>query len=152
MKPLETILEEVESRIAAACARAGRDPADVEIVAVTKTHGAEVVQEAWNAGLRIVGVVQNQTVNDSSMSIDWAFYYLKPLEGDMEKKIDFDAGKVYISNAEITYYKTKVEEMLKEGELLGYHLHIGDCEENVDAYVLRDGKFYVDYKTCKGKI
>ncbi|MBR2713730.1 MAG: YggS family pyridoxal phosphate-dependent enzyme [Kiritimatiellae bacterium] len=55
MKPLETILEEVESRIAAACARAGRDPADVEIVAVTKTHGAEVVQEAWNAGLRIVG-------------------------------------------------------------------------------------------------
>ena len=55
MKPLETILEEVRSRIAAACARAGRDPSDVEIVAVTKTHGAEVVQEAWNAGLRIVG-------------------------------------------------------------------------------------------------
>ena len=55
MKPIETILEEVRSRIAAACARAGRDPADIEIVAVTKTHGAEVVQEAWNAGLRIVG-------------------------------------------------------------------------------------------------
>ena len=55
MKPIETILEEVRSRIAAACARAGRDPSDVEIVAVTKTHGAEVVQEAWNAGLRIVG-------------------------------------------------------------------------------------------------
>ena len=55
MKPIETILEEVKSRIAAACARAGRDPSEVEIVAVTKTHGAEVVQEAWNAGLRIVG-------------------------------------------------------------------------------------------------
>ena len=55
MKPIEAILEEVKSRIAAACARAGRDPSEVEIVAVTKTHGAEVVQEAWNAGLLIVG-------------------------------------------------------------------------------------------------
>ena len=48
-------LAEVKGRIAAACARAGRDPADVEIVAVTKTHGAEVVEEAWRAGLGIVG-------------------------------------------------------------------------------------------------
>ena len=49
------ILGEVRSKVAAACERAGRDPASVEIVAVTKTHGAEVVEEAWRAGLRIVG-------------------------------------------------------------------------------------------------
>ena len=55
MKPIETILEEVKSRIAAACKRVGRDPGEVEIIAVTKTHGAEVVKEAWDAGLRIVG-------------------------------------------------------------------------------------------------
>ena len=55
MKPIETILEEVKSRISAACRRAGRDPSEVEIIAVTKTHGAEVVKEAWDAGLRIVG-------------------------------------------------------------------------------------------------
>ena len=55
MKPFEEILEEVNARIAAACKRAGRDPSEVEIVAVTKTHGAEVVREAWDAGLRIVG-------------------------------------------------------------------------------------------------
>ena len=55
MKPFEEILDEVRARIAAACARAGRDPSEVEIIAVTKTHGAEDVQEAWNAGLRIVG-------------------------------------------------------------------------------------------------
>ena len=55
MKPIEIILEEVNSRIAAACQRAGRDPSEVEIIAVTKTHGAEVVKEAWDAGLRIVG-------------------------------------------------------------------------------------------------
>ncbi|MBQ7234388.1 MAG: YggS family pyridoxal phosphate-dependent enzyme [Kiritimatiellae bacterium] len=55
MRDLSEILEEVESRIAAACRRAGRNPDDVEIVAVTKTHGAEVVGEAVAAGLRIVG-------------------------------------------------------------------------------------------------
>ena len=55
MKPIETIIEEVNSRISAACKRAGRDPSAVEVIAVTKTHGAEVVKEAWDAGLRIVG-------------------------------------------------------------------------------------------------
>ena len=55
MKPFETVLEDVKARIDAACKRAGRDPGEVEIVAVTKTHGAEVVKEAWDAGLRIVG-------------------------------------------------------------------------------------------------
>ena len=55
MEELQTILERVRGRIAAACARAGRDPSEVKIVAVTKTHGAEVVNEAWQAGLRIVG-------------------------------------------------------------------------------------------------
>ena len=55
MKTLNEILEEVNVNIVSACAQAGRDPSDVEIVAVTKTHGPEVVQEAWEAGLRIVG-------------------------------------------------------------------------------------------------
>ena len=55
MRELSEILNEVRGRIDAACRRVGRDPAEVEIVAVTKTHGAEVVAEAWNAGLAIVG-------------------------------------------------------------------------------------------------
>ena len=55
MRDLGEILEEVRARIASAARRAGRDPADVEIVAVTKTHGPETVREAWDAGLGIVG-------------------------------------------------------------------------------------------------
>ena len=55
MKDFDEILKEVRGKIDAACRRVGRDPAEVEIVAVTKTHGAEVVKEAWDAGLRIVG-------------------------------------------------------------------------------------------------
>ncbi len=54
-RDLQEILTGVRAKIAAACARAGRNPSEVEIVAVTKTHGAEVVDEAWRAGLKIVG-------------------------------------------------------------------------------------------------
>ena len=55
MKEVGEILEEIRANIAAACARSGRDPSEVEVIAVTKTHGAEVVKEAWDAGLSIVG-------------------------------------------------------------------------------------------------
>ena len=55
MRELGEILDEVKARIAAACGRSGRNPDDVEVIAVTKTHGEDVVREAWEAGLRIVG-------------------------------------------------------------------------------------------------
>ncbi len=55
MRDFAEILSSVRGRIDAACARAGRKPGDVKIVAVTKTHGAEVVEEAWSNGLAIVG-------------------------------------------------------------------------------------------------
>jgi pyridoxal phosphate enzyme (YggS family) len=48
-------LQHVQERIAAACARAGRDPAQVTLVAVSKTHPAELVLEAIEAGLQHFG-------------------------------------------------------------------------------------------------
>ncbi|MBN2537814.1 YggS family pyridoxal phosphate-dependent enzyme [candidate division WOR-3 bacterium] len=48
-------LERVRQRIAAACDRAGRDPRAVTLVAVTKTHPAEVVEQALRAGITDVG-------------------------------------------------------------------------------------------------
>lgn len=55
MRDFKEILDEVNHKIAAAAAKSGRKADDVEIVAVTKTHGPDVVREAWEAGLRIVG-------------------------------------------------------------------------------------------------
>lgn len=55
MQDLPSILDGIRERISVACQRANRDVSDVEIIAVTKTHGAEIVREAWDAGLRIVG-------------------------------------------------------------------------------------------------
>lgn len=48
-------LEEVQQRIAAAAHRAGRDPEQVTIVAVTKTFPVETVLHAYAVGLRQLG-------------------------------------------------------------------------------------------------
>ena len=48
-------LAQVQERMAEAALRAGRDPAEVTLVAVTKTHPAEVVIAAYQAGLRHFG-------------------------------------------------------------------------------------------------
>ena len=55
MRDISDILSEVNATIADACLKSGRRLDDVEIIAVTKTHGPDVVREAWDAGLRIVG-------------------------------------------------------------------------------------------------
>jgi PLP dependent protein len=48
-------LGEVESRIAEACRRAGRDPAEVRLIGVTKGVPADAVRAAREAGLRDLG-------------------------------------------------------------------------------------------------
>ncbi len=52
---LKENLARVQERIEAAARRAGRDPADIILVAVTKTHPPEVVEAAYLAGLRHFG-------------------------------------------------------------------------------------------------
>jgi hypothetical protein len=45
----------IEDEIDAACARAGRDPDEVHVVAVSKTVGVPQIREALSAGVRIIG-------------------------------------------------------------------------------------------------
>ncbi len=48
-------LEKVERRIADACARSGRNPDEVQLVAVTKGHPPEAIREAVDLGLTLFG-------------------------------------------------------------------------------------------------
>src|ERR1700712_2146653 len=45
----------VRERIDGACRAAGRDPAEVRLLPVSKTHGVHVIEEAYAAGLRVFG-------------------------------------------------------------------------------------------------
>ncbi len=68
----------LRARIAAACAAAGRDPATVELLAVTKTHPAAAADYAARYGLRAVGenrvqegVAKRAEVAPASAGLKW---------------------------------------------------------------------------------
>ena len=70
-------LEEIRRRIATAAERAGRDPASVRLVAVSKTHTAEAVEAAASAGQKIFGESRVQEARDKipacPPALDWHF-------------------------------------------------------------------------------
>lgn len=61
--------EAVRERIAAACERAGRDPAGVRLIAVTKTFPAEVVRAGIEAGLTDFGENRVQELEEKAGAI-----------------------------------------------------------------------------------
>ena len=48
-------LQDVEARIQAACARAGRRREEVTLIAVSKTKPKEMIEEAYGLGIRTFG-------------------------------------------------------------------------------------------------
>jgi PLP dependent protein len=52
---LDDSFSEVQERIATAAKRVGRDPSEVTLIAVSKTHDAETVATAYHAGMRLFG-------------------------------------------------------------------------------------------------
>ncbi len=59
----------VRERLARACDRAGRDPARVRLVAVSKTKPPEVVREAYEAGQRDFGESYAQELRDKAREL-----------------------------------------------------------------------------------
>lgn len=55
MVSIPTRLEQTRARIAAACGAAHRPPGSVQLLAVSKTFGADAVQQAFDAGQRAFG-------------------------------------------------------------------------------------------------
>jgi PLP dependent protein len=69
----------VHARIKRAAVAAGRDPASVRLVAVSKTHGPEAVREAYAAGQRVFGESYAQELAEKAAAlpdledIEWHF-------------------------------------------------------------------------------
>lgn len=69
-------LDEVNRRIRAAAERAGRDPNDVKLIAVSKTHPPEVLRQAISAGVKVFGEnkvqeAENKIVDLGRRSAEW---------------------------------------------------------------------------------
>jgi len=62
-------LAEVRARVAAACARAGREPSSVTLVAVSKLKPAALIREAYAAGQRDFGENYAQELRDKAAEL-----------------------------------------------------------------------------------
>ena len=61
---LKENLQDVEKRIQAACDRAGRDRSEVTLISVSKTKPVEMLQEAYDLGVRVQGENKVQEIRD----------------------------------------------------------------------------------------
>lgn len=55
MSELARRIHELAQEITAACHRAGRDPAEIKLVAVSKNFEPDIIQEAYQLGLQVLG-------------------------------------------------------------------------------------------------
>jgi pyridoxal phosphate enzyme (YggS family) len=59
-------LAAVEARIKSACTRVGRDPSEVRLLPVSKSQAMELITEAYEAGVRILGENRVQEAADKA--------------------------------------------------------------------------------------
>ncbi len=89
MSDIAARLEQIRERITAACARAGRDPKSVELVAVSKTKPAELIQEAVDAGQSLFGEnrVQEVILKKPLLPARLRWHLIGPLQSNKVRKI-----------------------------------------------------------------
>lgn len=90
---LKESLEQVRQNIRNACERAGRDPSEVTLIAVSKTKPNEMLQEAYDAGVRVFGEnkVQELVGKMDSLPADIEWHMIGHLQ---RNKVKYIAGRV----------------------------------------------------------
>ena len=77
MSSIKKNIRDIEERISKACERSGRKREDVTLIVVSKTFPAEIVRQAYEAGLRIFGENRPQELREKSNvlpdDIEWHF-------------------------------------------------------------------------------
>jgi pyridoxal phosphate enzyme (YggS family) len=108
-------LAEVRARIDEACARAGRSPSEIMLVAVSKTFAAEHCREAVAAGQLALGENYAQELRDKAPQVPGArWHYIGPLQRNKVKYV--------VGTAELIHTVDNVallDEIARRAERLG---------------------------------
>ena len=88
-------LEYVHREIEAACTRSGRDPGEVTLIAVSKTHPVPLLQEAYDAGARNFGENKVQELLDKQPQLpnDIKWHMIGHLQ---RNKVKYIVGKTVL--------------------------------------------------------
>lgn len=89
MSDIADRLNQIRARITSACTRAGREVSSVELVAVSKTKPAELIQEAVDAGQLLFGEnrVQEILLKRPLLSSKLRWHLIGPLQSNKVRKI-----------------------------------------------------------------
>ncbi|MFO7813246.1 MAG: YggS family pyridoxal phosphate-dependent enzyme [Pelovirga sp.] len=93
MTSIRDNLEQIHARIADACAKSGRNPADVRLVAVSKVKPAQLIDEAFAAGQQLFGESYVQEFRDKETSVNSPvkWHFVGALQSN---KVKYLSGKV----------------------------------------------------------
>jgi pyridoxal phosphate enzyme (YggS family) len=92
MRSIDDNLQAVLQRIARAAAASGRDPRDVTLLAVSKTHSAALVEQALAAGQRAFGenyvqeaIEKMDALKDAGLQAEW--HLIGPLQSNKTRLV-----------------------------------------------------------------
>ena len=133
-------LAEVQGRIAQAARAAGRDPASVTLVAVSKTHGAERVRELLEVGHRVFGENRVQEAEEKFPALkaehaDLRLHLIGPLQTNKAR----DAVALFDAIESVDRERlaaTLAKEMARVGRWPACYIQVNTGEEPQKAGVL----------------
>jgi pyridoxal phosphate enzyme (YggS family) len=90
MNNLKANLHNVRARVAAACEKAGRDPAEVSVLAVSKKHPARRIRELHGFGQHAFGenYVQEALAKQAQLAgVDIEWHFIGPLQSNKSREV-----------------------------------------------------------------
>ncbi|MCK4982784.1 MAG: YggS family pyridoxal phosphate-dependent enzyme [Victivallaceae bacterium] len=113
MKYIQENLGKVRGRIVSAAQKAGRDPQNIKLIAVSKTFPAEAVQGAYDAGQRLFGEnkVQDLALKNAALP--------KDIEWHMIGHLQSNKAKLAVENADYIHAVDSVKLLQRIDRLAG---------------------------------
>ena len=123
-------LQDVEARIQAACARAGRRREEVTLIAVSKTKPKEMIEEAYGLGIRTFGEnkVQELTEKQEALPKDIHWHMIGHLQTNKVKYI-LDKTELIHSVDSIKLAETIEKEAAKRNLISKILIEVNVAEE-----------------------
>ena len=122
---------EVKSRMEAACVRAGRDPKEVTLIAVSKTKPVSMLMEAYEAGARAFGENKVQEITEKLLQMpeDAKFHMIGHLQTNKVGQVIEKA--VLIHSVDSVHLAEKIEkEAAKRNMVKEILLEVNVAEED----------------------
>jgi len=130
-------LAKVRAAIADACAAAERDPSEVHLVAVSKTHPPEMIRAAYAAGQRDFGENYAQELRDKARALadlaDLRWHYIGRIQSNKAKYIAPAAVRIHAVDS-VDHARALVDRA--DGRPLGCLVSVNVADEDTKGGVL----------------